>query len=809
MLVSLNWLNQYVDLEGISPEDLAEKITKSGIEVDHIEHVAEKHTNVVVGYVVSCQKHPNADKLNLCEVDVGEAENLQIICGAPNVAQGQKVAVAKPGARLPGGVKIKKAKLRGIISNGMICSLQELGLDEKFIPKKFADGIYVFPEDTQIGDPVDRLLNLNDTILDLDLTANRSDCLSMIGVAYEVAAILDRPVKLPEPKVDMVSEKAADDVHVDIEADDLCKYYAAFVIKDVNITASPLWMQNYLQAAGIRPINNVVDITNYVLIEYGQPLHAFDYDRLQSDRILVRRAEDGEKIVTLDDVERTLTSENLLITNGSKPVALAGVMGGANTQVQEDTRTILLEAAYFDPSTVRTTVKATGLRSESSTRFEKGVDMARVKEAGLRACQLLEQYANGKVMDGIVEAGELEIQPVKIELDVSGVNERLGTAIEKSKIEKILQRLQFDFETTGEYFTVYAPSRRGDVHIYEDMLEEIARIYGYDNLPYTLPKGASQAGSLTAVQQLKRKIKRYLQGVGLMETVTYSLTNEENVTQLVSPEVRSEDPKPISVAIPMTEDHRYLRLSILPELLETISYNLARKQVNLAYYEMGSVFITKEETLTQQPLEQVRLSGALCGNWVQNEWQQEIKKTDFYVVKGIVEGLFEYLRLDLEFSPAALPDMHPGRCAVLKCNGKEIGFIGQIHPQLAKEKDLKETYVFDLNLDEIITQHHQEPVYHEISKYPAVTRDVAFVLTDDVLAGDVKKVIEEAGKPLVKQIHVFDVYKGEKLDAGKKSLAYNITFQDPEKTLKDEEVEANFNKIIKSVEEKFAATIRS
>ncbi|MFD2211094.1 phenylalanine--tRNA ligase subunit beta [Virgibacillus halophilus] len=810
MLVSLNWLRQYVDIDNITPEELAEKITKSGIEVDHIEHIAEKSTNLVTGYVSSCEKHPDADKLNLCQVDVGEGETLQIICGAPNVAQGQKVVVAKPGARLPGGIKIKKAKLRGIVSNGMICSLKELGFEEKYIPKNFADGIYVFADDVEVGMPVGELLNLNDVVLEFDLTPNRSDCLSMIGVAFEVAAILDQPVKLPEPAVEAIADSASEYISVSVIAGDLCKYYSAYMIKDVVIKPSPLWMQNYLQAAGIRPINNVVDITNYVLLEYGQPLHAFDYDRLASKEIVVRRAKDGESIVTLDDVERRLTAENLVITNGSKPVALAGVMGGAETQVEDDTKTILLEAAHFNHSAVRATVKTTGLRSEASTRYEKkAIDIARINEAGLRACQLLEQYASGKVLQGAAEVDYREVKRPEIAMDTADVNDRLGTRMSATEIENIIQRLRFDYERTDAHFLVKAPSRRGDIQIYEDMLEEIARLYGYDNLPFTLPKGAAQAGALTETQQLKRRMKQYLQGIGMMETVTYSLTNSDFSKRLVSPEVRDMQPKPISVSMPMTEDHRYLRLSILPELLKSAAYNRARKQFDIAYFEMGSVFITQEEELTEQPLEQLRLSGVLCGNWVQHEWQQEIKKIDFYIVKGIVEGLADYLRLDLDYTAEALPDMHPGRCAVLRTGTKEIGFIGQIHPKLAKEMDLKETYVFDLNLSEIIAQHHVEPAYHAISKYPSVTRDVAFVLDESVVAGDVEKLIHKTGQPLVNETHVFDVYKGENLSEGKKSLAYNIVFQHPEKTLKDEEVDESFQAIISAVQKQFDAEIRS
>ncbi|WP_047981647.1 phenylalanine--tRNA ligase subunit beta [Ornithinibacillus contaminans] len=808
MLVSLNWLKNYVNIDGISPEELAEKVTKSGIEVDHIEYVAEKSTGVVVGYVESCEKHPDADKLNLCQVNVGD-ETLQIICGAPNVRQGQKVAVAKPGAVLPGNFKIKKVKLRGIESNGMICSLQELGIEEKYVPKEFAEGIFVFPEDVEIGESVEPLLNLSDAVLEFDLTPNRADCLSMLGVAYEVGALLDKPIEIPSESVQEAEAKAADYISVQVEDKELIPYYGAFVIKDVTIQPSPLWMRNYLTAAGIRPINNVVDITNYVLLEYGQPLHAFDYDRLNTKEIVVRSAKEGEKLITLDDVERTLTSENLVITNGKEPIALAGVMGGANTEVTAETKNILLEAAYFNGSSVRKTVKATGLRSESSTRFEKGVDPSRVKRAGLRACHLLEKYAAGKVQTGSVEVDTLDRTEKIVEMDTVTVNNRLGTEITTNEIATILQRLQFNYEQNGEIFTVFAPTRRGDIAIFEDMLEEVARIYGYDNLPFTLPSGQAQAGGLTKTQQLKRTVKSFLEGVGMLETRTYSLTSETFIGKLISPEIKELHPEPISLAMPMSEEHKYLRLSILPELLKTISYNIARNQVNLAYYELGSIFVTDEKVVTKQPDEQLRLAGVLTGKWLEHLWQQESKKVDFYVVKGIVEGLFEHLELNFTVEQAQLPDMHPGRTATISLNGKVIGFMGQLHPGLEKKLDLKETYVFDINMEQVLAAYHHEPSYTQIPRFPSVTRDIAFILDSEVKAGDVKATIEELGAPMVKQVQIFDLYNGENLPEGKKSVAYSLLYQDPEKTLVDEEVEASYQAIIEAVNAKYQAYVRS
>lgn len=808
MLVSLNWLKKYVDYGSLTPEQLGEKITKSGIEVDGIEYIInEKSENIVVGYVSECDQHPNADKLKLCQVDVGD-ENLQIICGAANVAQGQKVVVAKPGAVLPGNFKIKKVKLRGIESNGMICSLQELGVGERFVHPAFSEGIIELSADAVIGEAVDDMLNLNDAVLEFDLTPNRADALSMIGVAYEVAAILDEKVTLPEPSVEAIDEQVSDYVTVTVADSDLCPYYSATIIKDVTVGPAPLWMQNYLLAAGIRPINNVVDITNYVLLEYGQPLHAFDYDLLGSKTVHVRRAKKQEKMVTLDDQTRTLTPDNLLITNGEKGIALAGVMGGADTEVNDHTKTILLESAYFNPQTVREAVRETGLRSEASNRFEKGVDPNRVKEAGLRAAELLVQYAGGQVVTGVAEFDQLDRTENTVEMNATNVNKRLGTDISIEEMEDILRKLRFTFERKEEDFVVSIPTRRGDITIFEDMLEEVARIYGYDNLPYTLPENASKPGGLTDEQALKRNIKAYLQSVGLSEAITYSLVDKKSATTLVSPEL-SKNLVPVQLAMPMSEDHQYLRLSILPELLNRLTYNVARKQANVALYEVGSIFLSEEENVTKQPKELLRLAGAVTGKWLDHKWQQEVKQVDFYVVKGIIEGLFTYINKNVTFEHAVVDGMHPGRCATISLDHKKIGFIGQVHPNITKDKDLKETYVFDIDMAYILETAQQEPSYTPIPKYPSILRDIAFVVDEKVLAGDIKAEIERLGAPLVKHVEAFDVYRGENIESNEKSIAYNVHYQDPEKTLTDEEVDKSFKEVIASVNEKFDAYVRS
>ncbi|MEC3882843.1 phenylalanine--tRNA ligase subunit beta [Halobacillus sp. HZG1] len=807
MLVSLNWLQEYIDVSRYSPEELAEIITKTGIEVESVEPVAEEVTGVVVGYVQSCEQHPNADKLNLCQVDVG-GETLQIVCGAPNVAEGQKVPVATPGAVLPGNFKIKKTKLRGEESNGMICSLQELGVDEKEVPKEFADGIFVFPEDVEVGANAISLLNLDDLIIELGLTPNRSDALSMAGVAYEVAAAIDGAYELADENVQTSDEKTADHVSVLVEDSEANPYYGAFIIKDIQVGPSPLWMRNRLTAAGIRPINNVVDITNYVLMEYGQPLHAFDFDRFGSNTIVTRRAKDGEKMTTLDDQERTLKSDHLVITNGEKAHAIAGVMGGAESEVQDDTTTIILEAAFFHPSVVREASKDHGLRSESSTRFEKGVDPNRVERAGLRACELLAEYAGGTVLDGVVAHDELDRSEKQVTVNTNTINERLGTEINNQDIADIFRRLQFNYDQNGDEFHVSVPTRRGDITIFEDMLEEVARIYGYDNLPYTLPQGASQAGGLTLEQLLKRKVKAYFEGAGLHETITYSLTHKDKAQMLVSPEVKERSVSPVALAMPMSEDHGTLRLSMVPELLESLSYNVARKQENLAFYEVGTVFISEEEKVTKQPEEMLRASGALTGEWLSHPWQQEKKSVDFFVAKGILEGLSEQLDLPFTYEKTKLDHMHPGRTATVSVNGKVIGFVGQVHPKLQKQLGLKETYVFDVNLEVLIEEYKKEEKFQTIPRHPSVSRDIALVVDEHVTAGSIEATIGEAGSPLVKDVQVFDLYQGEHLDEGKKSLAFRLLYLDPLRTLKDQEVEETHNAILEAVKSQHQAELR-
>lgn len=803
MFVSYKWLQEYVDLTGITAKQLADRITKAGIEVESVEVRNKGIQGVVIGHVIEREQHPNADKLSKCLVDIGEGEPVQIICGAPNVAKGQKVAVAKVGAVLPGNFKIKRAKLRGEESNGMICSLQELGVESKLVPKEYSDGIFVFPSDAPVGADALQLLYLDDEVLELSLTPNRADCLSMIGVAYEVAAILGRSVKLPTIELHENNENVHDYISVRVDAQEDNPLYAGRIVKNVKIGPSPLWMQARLMAAGIRPHNNVVDITNYILLEYGQPLHAFDYDRLGSKEIVVRRAKAGETIVTLDDVERTLTEDHLVITNGKDPVALAGVMGGANSEVCDETVNVFIEAAYFNGATIRQAVKDHGLRSESSTRFEKGIDPARTKEALDRAAVLMAEYAGGEVVGGVVEVNTLTKKEVVVTITLDRINRVLGTTITKEEVAGILTNLQFTFTEHDGTFTITIPSRRADITIEEDIIEEVARLYGYDHLPATLPIGEAKPGKLTPYQAKRRHVRRYLEDAGLFQAITYSLTNEAKATMFAL-----ETATPIRLALPMSEERSVLRQSLVPHLLEAASYNRARQVENVALYEIGSVYLANGEN--ELPNEKERLAGVLTGVWHAHLWQGEKKAVDFYVVKGIVDGLFALLGLEnrVEYKQAKREHLHPGRTADILLDGKMVGFVGQLHPNVQKQFDLKETYVFELDLEALLKAEVDDIRYTAIPRFPSITRDIALVVDEHIVAGDLERAIIGAGGELLKEVTIFDVYKGDRLPEGKKSIAFSLRYYDPERTLTDEEVTNVHEQVIKAVEQQFGATLR-
>ncbi|HHZ7442833.1 TPA: phenylalanine--tRNA ligase subunit beta [Staphylococcus aureus] len=781
MLISNEWLKEYVTIDD-SVSDLAERITRTGIEVDDLIDYTKDIKNLVVGFVKSKEKHPDADKLNVCQVDIGEDEPVQIVCGAPNVDAGQYVIVAKVGGRLPGGIKIKRAKLRGERSEGMICSLQEIGISSNYIPKSFESGIYVFSESQVPGTDALQALYLDDQVMEFDLTPNRADALSMIGTAYEVAALYNTKMTKPETTSNELELSANDELTVTIENEDKVPYYSARVVHDVTIEPSPIWMQARLIKAGIRPINNVVDISNYVLLEYGQPLHMFDQDAIGSQQIVVRQANEGEKMTTLDDTERELLTSDIVITNGQTPIALAGVMGGDFSEVKEQTSNIVIEAAIFDPVSIRHTSRRLNLRSESSSRFEKGIATEFVDEAVDRACYLLQTYANGKVLKDRVSSGELGAFITPIDITADKINRTIGFDLSQNDIVTIFNQLGFDTEINDDVITVLVPSRRKDITIKEDLIEEVARIYGYDDIPSTLPVfDKVTSGQLTDRQYKTRMVKEVLEGAGLDQAITYSLVSKEDATAF-----SMQQRQTIDLLMPMSEAHASLRQSLLPHLIEAASYNVARKNKDVKLFEIGNVFFANGEGELPDQVEY--LSGILTGDYVVNQWQGKKETVDFYLAKGVVDRVSEKLNLEFSYRRADIDGLHPGRTAEILLENKVVGFIGELHPTLAADNDLKRTYVFELNFDALMAVSVGYINYQPIPRFPGMSRDIALEVDQNIPAADLLSTIHAHGGNILKDTLVFDVYQGEHLEKGKKSIAIRLNYLDTEETLTDERV---------------------
>lgn len=781
MLISNEWLKEYVTNDD-SVSNLAERITRTGIEVDDLIDYTKDIKNLVVGFVKSKEKHPDADKLNVCQVDIGEDEPVQIVCGAPNVDAGQYVIVAKVGGRLPGGIKIKRAKLRGERSEGMICSLQEIGISSNYIPKSFESGIYVFSESQVPGTDALQALYLDDQVMEFDLTPNRADALSMIGTAYEVAALYNTKMTKPETTSNELELSANDELTVTIENEDKVPNYSARVVHDVTIEPSPIWMQARLIKAGIRPINNVVDISNYVLLEYGQPLHMFDQDAIGSQQIVVRQANEGEKMTTLDDTERELLTSDIVITNGQTPIALAGVMGGDFSEVKEHTSNIVIEGAIFDSVSIRHTSRRLNLRSESSSRFEKGIATEFVDEAVDRACYLLQTYANGKVLKDRVSSGELGAFITPIDITADKINRTIGFDLSQNDIVTIFNQLGFDTEINDDVITVQVPSRRKDITIKEDLIEEVARIYGYDDIPSTLPVFEKvTSGQLTDRQYKTRMVKEVLEGAGLDQAITYSLVSKEDATAFAMQQRQT-----IDLLMPMSEAHASLRQSLLPHLIEAASYNVARKNKDVKLFEIGNVFFANGEGELPDQVEY--LSGILTGDYVVNQWQGKKETVDFYLAKGVVDRVSEKLNLEFSYRRADIDGLHPGRTAEILLENKVVGFIGELHPTLAADNDLKRTYVFELNFDALMAVSVGYINYQPIPRFPGMSRDIALEVDQNIPAADLLSTIHAHGGNILKDTLVFDVYQGEHLEKGKKSIAIRLNYLDTEETLTDERV---------------------
>lgn len=806
MLVSYKWLNEYLDLSKVSPQELADKMSVTGIEVEAVEVPAEGLKKIVVGEVIECVDHPDSDHLHICQVNIGEEELSQIVCGAPNVKAGIKVIVALPNSRIAGNVKIKKGKMRGQVSNGMICSLEEIGYSDSVIPKEYSEGIQYLPADAVPGEPVFSYLDMDDAIIELSITPNRADALSMRGVAYEVGAIYNQVPNFKKEELQEVAKPASEKISVNVTDTTDTPSYQIRIIENVKIAASPQWLQNILMNAGIRPINNVVDVTNYILLLFGQPLHAFDYDKLGSQEIVVRRAQAEEELVTLDGVTRQLTTENIVITNGQVPVALAGVMGGLDSEIDNQTTTVALEAALFEPLSIRRTSKQFNLRSESSSRFEKGINKATVDQACDVAAAMIANLAGGEVLSGAVKGAEVVAKDVEVEITLARINNYLGTALTVAEVNGIFDALGFVYSENDDHYVVVVPPRRWDISIEADIIEEVARIYGYNNLPSTLPSGETVAGALTREQRLTRKVRSLFEGNGLSEAISYALTTEEKSMQFMM-----KESQPTRLDWPMTEDRSVLRLNLISGLLDDVAYNVARKNTQLALYEVGRVFYQNEEANVALPIEETHIAFALSGEWTTKDWQGKGEKVDFYHAKGVLDNLFAMLSLEdvITFEKTSeMKEMHPGRTANIYLGETKVGFIGQVHPSVAKAYDVPETYVAELNLEALLANDAGKLIYQAVSKFPAVSRDIALLVKEEISNQEIVKEIKQVAGKFLTNVEIFDVYQGKNIEAGHKSLAYSLTFVNPEATLTDEEINRAMDKVTKALTESFEAVIR-
>lgn len=784
MKLSTNFVKDYVDID-VDLKTLAEDMTNVGNEYDSCEKLINA-TNLVVGEVVECEMHPDSDHLHVCKVNVGE-EVLQIVCGAPNVREGLKVIVALPGAVLPGDFKIKKGNIRGVESNGMLCSIAELGLESKFLKPEDKEGIHELPAEAKVGEDPIQLMEMDDGVIDFELTANRGDLLSILGMAHEIGAIYDKEVNEIEVSYTENDEDINDTFKV-VRNTENCSIFLAKRVENIEIKESPTFIKNRLIASGIRPINNVVDISNYVMLETGQPLHYYDADTLKG-MLEVRMAKEGEKLVTLDNIERTLSVEDIVISDGEKAIGLAGVMGGLETEITENTKNIIIESAIFDPVKIRKTSKEI-LRSEASTRFEKGLAPDRTYMAIERSCHLLEKYANAKIVGGLVREDDIDWSDNKIEITFEKINKVLGTTIPKEDVLEVFRRLGFSYEVKEEMMTVLVPRRRIDISIPEDLIEEVGRIHGVNNIEGRLPALPVKAGSY---DKQTRNIRNKMIDLGLNETLSYILVNEKEAKDFCK-----DDAEIIPLLDPMTEERNTLRHSILPSLFKIYEYNKARNNKDVSIFEIGKTFYKKQEEYKEER----KIACLMTGNFYLGI--NHTKPVDFYVIKGITEELLDYLGYQNRYSfviDEMIPDtFHPGQSAGISVNNDMVGFIGRVHPSKTKEA----VYVMEINLDKLLDKKVGKMKYKEISKYPSVKKDLAVVVDKNVTAGEIANYIKKSAGSLLLGSEVFDVYTGAGMEDNKKSIAYSLEFGANDRTLTDEEINTILEKVIASLEKQGA-----
>ncbi len=793
MNLSMKWLSDYVDVDA-TPREYAEALTMSGSKVEGYEIEGEEITNVVVGKILSVEKHPDADKLVVCQVDVGD-KTIQIVTGAANVFAGALVPVALSGSTLPGGVKIKKGKLRGIESNGMMCSVAELNVTVNDFPGAIEDGILIINdigEDCAPGQDIRDALGLNDISVEFEITSNRPDCFSVIGLARETAVTFNKPLNLHTPEIKNETGDINDILSVKVKNTNLCKRYIARAVKNVKIAPSPRWMRERLRASGVRPINNLVDITNYVMLEYGQPMHAFDLKYVNGSKIVVRNAEEGEKIITLDGVERPLSPEMLVIADEKAPSAVAGVMGGEYSGINDDTNTVIFESACFDGVSVRKTAKKLGMRTESSSRFEKGLDPNNCMPAIQRACELIEMLGAGEVVGGYIDIDNSDKEPVKIEYDYEWVNRFIGIDLPKDEHIKILESLDFTFDGN----VCIAPSFRPDIEHKADLAEEVARIYGYNNIPTVPMAGMAKAG-LSDRQKFERKLSETLLSCGCSETCTYSFISPKFYDKINLP-ADSELRKSLVISNPLGEDTSIMRTTAIPSMLNVLSLNYNNRNPYAYMYELATEYIpTTPDAL---PYEKVSAVIGMYG-----------EEADFYSLKGIVENLLDAANIT-DYDVKAIndnPTFHPGRCAEITVDGEALAVLGEVHPAVLENYGIgAKAYIASVNTDILYNKRGKENTYRPLPKYPATSRDLAMLCDENLPVLSIEKAIRGAAGSILEKVALFDVFKGKQIEAGKKSVAYNITLRASDHTLTEDEITRAVDKIIKALEN-LGAALRS
>ena len=788
MKLPMSWLAEFVDMTGISNKEYADKMTMSGSKVEEVVYLGDEIKNVVTGKILSNVPHPDSDHLVICQVDVGKDEPIQIVTGAPNAEVGRVVPVALHKSYLPGGVKITKGKLRGVPSNGMMCSHEELGLTLNEIPYGNPDGLLLMPEGTPVGVDIKTLVGLDEYVTDFEITSNRPDCLSVIGLARETAATFERELKLHEPVVKGIGGNINDELSVEVEATDLCPRYTARLVKNIKIEPSPAWMRERLHAAGVRPINNIVDITNYVMEEYGQPMHAYDYDTIAGHKIVVRTATDGEKFVTLDGQERTLDAQTLLICDGEKPVGIAGIMGGENSMITDDVQTMLFEAATFDGTNIRKTTKKIGLRTDASGKFEKGLDPENAMEAINRACQLIEELDAGDVVGGVVDVYPDPVTKKRLPFEPAKYNALLGTNVSDEDMLSYFERLEVEYDKDANELII--PTFRQDLNRDADMAEEVARFFGYDNIPTTLPKGETTMGKISFEQSIEDAASEVAQFTGFSQAMTYSFESPKVFDKLKLP-ADSVYRKTVVISNPLGEDFSVMRTLPIHGMLTSLSTNYNRRNKNVKLYELAKIYLAADD-VNELPDERVEFTLGAFGS------------VDFYSMKGVIEEFLE--KIGMKKKPtydakAGIPFLHPGRQADVYYADKKIGYIGELHPDVADTYSIGErTYIVVIDIPTVTEMASFDKKFTGIAKFPAVTRDISMVMPKELPVGEVEKIIEKRGGKILESYNLFDIYEGSQIKEGFKSVAYSIAFRAKDRTLEDKDITPVMEKIFKDLE---------